>query len=126
MLSYVVWLVGGVCVGFAVGRLHRALGRREPPPPPAPAVLAVLGFPRYGPWLAVFRCASCLARLNHWQRFRSSGTCPLCGHTGPNAGTIVDTIQSSGRLVWSAPGADPEFEEREGGSPEASPLYGPS
>lgn len=43
-------------------------------------------------WVTRFECVKCRKALSSNERMYSSGTCPKCGHRGPDAATIVETI----------------------------------
>lgn len=42
------------------------------------------------------RCVNCKTYLSHHVVMYSHGRCPACGYKGPNACTIVDTIEEVG------------------------------
>lgn len=54
-------------------------------------------------WRTAYYCAECDGELTRHQKMYSDGRCPLCGHKGKYAGTIVNTTEKAYRLVRVAP-----------------------
>jgi predicted RNA-binding Zn-ribbon protein involved in translation (DUF1610 family) len=50
-------------------------------------------------WFTMYFCVDCKKRLSYSKVMYSHGVCPHCGYKGPDACTIVDTYEKSGRWV---------------------------
>jgi hypothetical protein len=67
-------------------------------------------------YYSVHHCESCDRYLSHEQRMHSGGRCPLCGHKGERACTIVATNERCVEQVqlrpWWALWRGPMFSRR--------------
>lgn len=54
-------------------------------------------------WTVLDCCTSCKGVLTYNQVMYSRGCCPLCGHMGPAACTIVATTSRAVRFIRTAP-----------------------
>ena len=55
--------------------------------------------PRVGRWENAWFCVSCDRELSWETKMRSHGRCPMCGHKGDHAGTVVDCVEKGFRWV---------------------------
>lgn len=54
-------------------------------------------------WKTAFFCAACDGELSQRAKMYSNGRCPLCGHKGPGARTIVANKERAYRVERIAP-----------------------
>jgi DNA-directed RNA polymerase subunit RPC12/RpoP len=59
--------------------------------------------PRYSNWYTGYFCINCNKKLSYHTVMYSNGRCPICGHKGKNAGTIIDTVEKAVRKVYHKP-----------------------